>query len=67
MAGIPLDSLNVAIAELELERCAEMPQAMKDDRWKLNFLNKGIQFICDLASFIRASGILGDDKAVVSI
>ena len=67
MASIPLDSFDVAVAELELERCAEMPQAMKDDRWKLDFLNKGIQFICDLASFIRASGFLSNDKAVVSI
>ena len=45
MACISLDSFNVAVAELEFERYAEMTQAMKDDRWQPGFLNKGFHLI----------------------
>ena len=41
VAGISLDSFNVAIADLELDRCTEMPEAVKDNRRKPGFLNKG--------------------------
>ena len=37
VAGISLDSFNVAVADLELERCTEMPEAVKANRRKPGF------------------------------
>ena len=67
MASITLDGFDVAVAGLEFERCAEMPQAVKDNRQEPDFLNKAFQLIRDLARLIRASGFMGDNKTVIGI
>lgn len=67
MSGVALHRFDIAAADAELETCAAVPQAMKNDRFQVMLGNECLQFLSNLMFLIWSAVILSDYDIVILI